>query len=116
MNTATKNIGDWILLCQYLHASNSVMQSLRFSTKDDGIKKLDCLTDVYNNQRPDWETVVGVVGNFPISNSLEACKIAKKYMGMEEEECQCIISAHESSKEDVKGDKTGRGSVGKHIM
>ena len=92
------------------------MERLRYGTEKDSIKKLDCLTDVYNNQSPDWETVVGIVGNFPIRNSLEACKIAKKYMGMEEAECQCIISTHESSKEDVKGNKTGIGSVGKHVM
>ncbi len=92
------------------------MQSLIFSTKDDSIRKLDCLTDVYNNQHPDWEMVVRVVGNFPIINSLEACKIAKKYMSMEEAECQCIISTHESSKEDVKGNKTGIESVGKHVL
>ncbi len=43
-------------------------------------------------------------------------KIAKKYMGMEEAGCQCIISTHESSKEDVKGNKSSIGSVGKPIM
>ncbi len=94
-------------LCRYLHASNSVIERLRFSTEKDSIKKLDCLNDVYNNQRPDWETVVGVVGNFPIRNSREACKIAKKYIGMEERECQCIISSHESFKEGMRGYETG---------
>ncbi len=102
LNTATKNIGSWRLLCQYLHASDSVMAILKSSTEDSSIKKLDCLTDVYNNQSPVWETVVGVVGNFPISDQREACKIAKEYIGMGETECRCIISAHGSSK-DVKG-------------
>ncbi len=104
------------MLCQYLHVSDSAIERLKYSTEYDSIKKINCLTDVYNNQRPDWETVVGVVGNFPISNPREACKIAKKYMGMESAECQCIISTHESSKEDVKGNKIGIGSVGKHVM
>ncbi len=87
------------------------MERLKYSTEYDNIKKLNCLTDVYNNQRPDWETVVGVVGNHPIDDKREACKIAEKYMGMEERECQCIISTHESSKEDMKGNKTGIRNV-----
>ncbi len=86
-------------------ASVAIMNRLKFSNNQDIIKKRECLADVFNNLSPslNWEKVVGVVGNDPIKNGREACKIAKKYIGMEETECQCIISAHESSKEDVKG-------------
>ncbi len=89
------------------------MNGLEYSKDQDSNKRFKCLTDVYNNQSPDWETVVGVVGNIPISDQREACKIAKKYIGMGETECRCIISAHVSSKDDVKGNKTGIGSVDK---
>ncbi len=103
--TATRNVGDWEGLCEYLGASVAIMSRLKFSNNQDIIMKWECLTDVFNNLSPslDWERVVGVVGNDSINNGREACKIAKKYIGMEETECQCIISAHESSKEDVKG-------------
>ena len=75
-------------------ASNSIMDGLKYSTAQDIIKKQECLTDVFNNFL-DWGTVIEVVGNFPISNSREACDISEKYIGMEETECQCIISARE---------------------
>ncbi len=73
-------------------ASNSIMDGLKYSTAQDIIKKQECLTDVFNNFRLDWERVVRMVANFPISNSREACSIAKEYIGMGEKECQCIIS------------------------
>ncbi len=92
------------MLCQYLNASDSVMNGLEYSKDEDSIKRFKCLTDVYNNQSPDWETVVGVVGNYPISDQREACRIAMEYIGMEETECRCIISAR---------NKTGIGSVDK---
>ncbi len=73
-------------------ASNSIMDGLKYNTAQDIIKKHECLTDVFNNFRLDWERVVRVVANFPISNPREACTIAKEYIGMGERECQCIIS------------------------
>ncbi len=51
-------------------------------------KKHDCLTDYFNNHNPNWRKVVSVVAHFPIRNLREACKIAKKYMHMEEKECE----------------------------
>ncbi len=89
---------------------------LKFSNAQDLIKRRECLTYVFNNLSPDWETVVGVVGNFPIDNKREACRITEKYIDMGETECQCIISAraHGSSKEDVKGNKAGIESVYKN--
>ncbi len=105
--TATQNIGDWAGLCTYLGASDSIMDGLKYSTAQDIIKKQECLTDVFNNFRLDWERVVRVVANYPISNSREACNIAKIYIGMEERECLYIISAHRSSKENVRGCGTG---------
>ncbi len=83
------------------------MDGLQFSSDPDIIKKENCLTDVFDNLSLDWEKVVGVVGNEPIRKGNEACKIAEEYMGMGEAECKCIISAHRSSKEDVKGYETG---------
>ncbi len=77
------------------------MDILKFSKDHAIIKKQECLTDVFNKYRLDWKTVVGVVGNFPLSNPLEACKIAKEYLGMEQKECLCTISGHR------KGYETG---------
>ncbi len=96
--TATQNIGDWEGLCTYLGASETIMNRLKLSKDQDITKKRECLTDVFNEYRLDWETVIEVVGNFPISNPREACKIAENYIGMEETECQCVISAHWSSR------------------
>ncbi len=62
---------------------------------------------MFNNLSPDWERVIGVVGNYPLKNKREACDIAETYIGIEETECQCIISAHRSSKEGMKGYETG---------
>ncbi len=105
--TATKNVGNWVGLCTYLGASNSIMEKLKFSIAQDIIKAQECLTDVFNTVAPDWERVIGVVGNFPIGNPREACDIAERYADIKETECRCIISAHESSKEDMKGYETG---------
>ncbi len=105
--TATQNIGNWEGLCTYLGASNSIMDSLKYSTAQDIIKKHECLTDVFKNFRLDWEAVIEVVANYPIGNPREACNIAKKYIDMEERECLYIISSHRSSKENVRGCGTG---------
>ena len=64
---------------------------------------MTCLTNHHLN----WERVIGVIGNFPISNPREACKIAEKYIGMEETECQCIISTHGGNSKYVKRYETG---------
>ncbi len=84
------------------------MNQLKYNGNNGISKRHECLTNVFNSFRVDWETIVGVVGSYPISNPREACKIAEKYIGMEETECQCIISAHVISKEDVKGIKVYR--------
>ena len=106
--TATQNIGNWKGLCTNLGASNGIMDRLEFSNDPVIIKMEKCLTDVFNNLSPDWETVVRVVGNHPIKNKNEACEIAEKYIGMEETECRCIITAHERPKEGMKGYETGQ--------
>ncbi len=99
--TATKNIGNWKGLCEYLGASEAVMNLLRFSKEEDIIKKEDCLTDYFNNHDPDWFTVVRVIASYPISNLQVACQIAEDHIGMHEDECRRLLRT-ESSLEMVK--------------
>ncbi len=42
-----------------------------------------CLTDYFDNHGPDWTAVVTIIADYPISNLRLACKIAKKYMKMD---------------------------------
>ncbi len=99
--TATKNIGNWIGLCEYLGVSEAAMNILQFSEKEDIIKKHICLTDYFNNHDPDWFTVVRVIANHPISNLHIACQIAEDRIGMHEDECKRLLTT-ESSLEIVK--------------
>ena len=63
-----------------------MMDLLRNSEKQPSIKKQECLTDVYDNTSPNWETVVRVVAHHLRKLNL-ACDIAEKYIGMNKEEC-----------------------------
>ena len=98
---ATQKIGPWKVFCEYLGVSEGVLAELENSGKSVTEKKHDCLTNYYNNHNPNWRKVVSVVANFPIRNLREACKIAKKYMHMEEKECE---EQFKPKDEDPEGD------------
>ncbi len=85
---ASQKIGKWKVSYEFLGVSEGVLAELDDSRKSVSEKKHDCLTDYFNNHNPNWKRVISVVANFPIRNLREACKIAKKYMKMEEKECE----------------------------
>ncbi len=58
-----------------------------------------CLTDYFDNHGPDWTVVVTIIADYPISNLRLACKIAKKYMNMDNKECE---STFRHSRENFK--------------
>ena len=87
---ALSEVGNWESLCTNLGVSDSLMEALRFSDKNNMLKKEECLKHFYNDD-PDWGHVVNTVAEFPISNPTLACKIAKKFMDMDKKECRAFL-------------------------
>ena len=85
---ALKNVGYWKGLCDTLKVRDALMNELQHSPMPDIEKKHDCLTDYFNNQNPDWRTVVKVVANYPINDRREACNIAVKHMKQNKQYCK----------------------------
>ena len=111
--TATKDIGNWIGLCEYLQVSVAVMEELRFRQKPDNIKKQDCLTDYFNNHDPDWLTVAKVIANYPIGNMRVACQIAEDHIGINKNDCRYYLMTGTINSEEEKGNYINCYSCGK---
>ncbi len=71
-----------------LGVSDSVLDGLKFSRKQDSTCKRECLEDYLKNHVGDWKKVVRVIATkHPIKNINAACEIAKRHMNWEEEQC-----------------------------
>jgi len=79
LEMAVAEIGDWESLCENLGVPNPVMMRLRFSNKQDGRKKRECLQAYIDLGEACWEEVVKVVANDPFYNKRLAYEIASKY-------------------------------------
>ncbi len=85
---ATEGVGDWNSLCMELGVSESVLDELKHSQKQSSTCKRECLEDYLKNHVGDWKEVVRVIATRrPIKNIKVACKIAKKHMNWEKEQC-----------------------------
>ena len=69
-------IGDWETLCENLGVPNAVINELRSSSMENGIKKSRCLEAYLNTGEACWEEVVEVVADHPFYNKKLAWKIA----------------------------------------
>ena len=79
LETAVADIGNWESLCEKLEVPKPVMNTLRFSGKQDERKKSDCLQAYIDTGEACWEKVVKVVANHPFNNKRLAKDIASKY-------------------------------------
>ena len=71
-------IGDWETLCENLGVPKAVLNELRFSDKQTGRKKSECLEAYVNTDKACWEQVVKVIADFPFHNKRLARQIADK--------------------------------------
>ena len=85
--SATNEVGNWVSLCTNLGVNDAIMNRLKYSTREDILKKHECLTNYFRNSQPRWNDVVMVVAESPIDNISLACKIAKKYMLIDKKTC-----------------------------
>ena len=69
-------IGDWETLCENLGVPKAVINALRSSSMENGIKKSRCLEAYLNTGEACWEDVVEVVADHPFHNKRLARKIA----------------------------------------
>ncbi len=78
----------WRELCEHLSIDEELFKKLDHSSGANSQKMEQCLTDYFDNHGPDWTAVVTIIADYPISNLRLACKIAKKYMNMDNKECE----------------------------
>ena len=71
-------IGDWETLCENLGVPKAVLNELRFSDKQTGRKKSECLEAYLDTDTACWEQVVKVIADFPFHNKRLARQIADK--------------------------------------
>ena len=71
-------IGDWETLCENLGVPKAVLSELRFSDKQTGRRKSECLEAYVNTDKACWEHVVKVIADFPFHNKRLARQIADK--------------------------------------
>ena len=78
LEKAVAEIGDWETLCENLGVPKSVISTLRFSDKQTGRKKSECLEAYLDTDKACWEQVVKVIAEFPFLNKRLARQIANK--------------------------------------
>ena len=78
LEKAVAEIGDWETLCENLGVPKAVISGLRFSDKQIGRKKNECLEAYLDTDNACWEQVVKVVAEFPFHNKRLARQIANK--------------------------------------
>ena len=78
LEMAVAEIGDWDNLCENLGAPKAVINGIRFSDKQTGRKKNECLEAYLDTDNACWEQVVKVVAEFPFLNKRLARQIANK--------------------------------------
>jgi len=76
LEKAVAEIGDWETLCGNLGVPKAVLNELRSSSMENGIKKSRCLEAYLNTGDTCWEEVVEVVADYPFYNKKLARKIA----------------------------------------
>ena len=74
------DVGDWWGLCMNLGVSDSILNTLRYSTNSNiTAKKRDCLEAYFNTGEATWEKLAAAVEEFPINNKRLADFIRNKY-------------------------------------
>ena len=83
LEKAVAEIGDWETLCENLEVWKSVINNLRYSNKQTGRRKSECLQAYLDTDQACWEKVVMVVSEHPFNNRRLANSIANTYYGKE---------------------------------
>lgn len=83
LEKAVAEIGDWETLCENLGVRKSVINNLRYSNKQTGRRKSECLQAYLDTDQACWEKVVMVVSEHPFNNRRLANSIANTYYGKE---------------------------------